>query len=338
MKPERAQELYSDYAEGALTPALTQALEQHFESDPTARADYDQFAQIYALLELPLGQEVEAPLGFRAKILEQVAAEQSRRETVGSSSLVGWFGGWFGPASNRRAFGGTLAAFTAVAVIGAIMLHPGSKNNTDSATMLPGITIASPTASVLIQKVDMGTGADSTDHLFHLHLPATVTAATVNAYVITDTDQITDPAHLADATPALTQQHLSNHQGVQIPIAPAQAPPPGSTLNLLAQWTPDNSAEPSGAEVAFTPFGPADPATAAPANAQFLDAMQAVAAHYGVTVIVDTQETPTLPVSADFSGSDPQAPLATLAKQVNYTVQKLPDGTNTYFVVPAAGQ
>ena len=43
MKTERARELYSDYAEGVLSPALAQALEQHFASEPDARADYDQF-------------------------------------------------------------------------------------------------------------------------------------------------------------------------------------------------------------------------------------------------------------------------------------------------------
>ena len=93
MKPERAQELYSDYAEGTLTPALRQALEQHFEADPAARADYAQFSQVYALLEQPLGEELEAPLGFRAKILERAAEQQGRRETS-VSRAAGWLGWW----------------------------------------------------------------------------------------------------------------------------------------------------------------------------------------------------------------------------------------------------
>ena len=191
------------------------------------------------------------------------------------------------------------------------------------------------TNSALIQKVDMGTDADKNDHQFHLHLPSDVTAATVNAYVVTATEQITDPAHLAEATPALTGQHLTNHQGVLIPIAPVQTPPAGSTLNLLAQWTADSPTEKSGSEVAFTPFGAADLSTPAPANAAFLEAMQAVAAHYGVTVVVDTTATPTVAVSADFSGTDPQVPLDALAKTAGYTAQKMPDGTSTYYVSPA---
>ena len=88
----------------------------------------------------------------------------------------------------------------------------------------------------MLQKMDVKTLADNNDyHTFHLHLPANVPAATVTAYVVTATEQITDPAHLADATLALPAQHLTNHQGVQIPIAAAQAPPAGSTLNLLVQ-------------------------------------------------------------------------------------------------------
>ena len=88
MKPERAEELYSDYAEGTLTPALRQALEQHFEADPSARADYARFAQIYTFLEQPLEDEAEVPLGFRAKILERVAAQQTQRETTWNQRLA----------------------------------------------------------------------------------------------------------------------------------------------------------------------------------------------------------------------------------------------------------
>ena len=88
MKLERAQELYSDYAEDALTPALRLALEQHFDADPAARADYDRFARMYSLMERP-GEEVEVPLGFRARILEKVAQEQAKRDTGFSSRVDG---------------------------------------------------------------------------------------------------------------------------------------------------------------------------------------------------------------------------------------------------------
>ena len=146
----------------------------------------------------------------------------------------------------------------------------------------------------MIQKVDTQVGQDNNNyHQFHLHLPAAVASATVNAYVVTATEQITDPAHLSEATPALKNQHLTNHQGMAIPIAAAQETPAGSTLNLLVQWTPDDSKQSPGSEVVFTPFGAADPATPAPSNANFLDAMQAVAAHYGATVVLEADAVPT---------------------------------------------
>jgi hypothetical protein len=325
MKPERAQELYSEYAEGTLTPALHQALEQHFEADPAARTDYDQFSQVYALLEQPLGAELEAPLGFRAKILERAAEQQGRRETSGSRA-AGWLG-WFTPPAHRRATGGALAALAAVIIGGVLVTHPGTVG-LEGGNVAPTLS-AAPAVTGLVQSVDMQPGTNSL--LFHLHLPSNVQAATVNAYVITATEQITDPTHLDDATPAVAGQHLTNHQGLQIPIAPVNAPPAGSTLNLLAEYKPDDAAQAVGEEAVFTPFGAADPATPAPVNTDFLDGMQAVAAHYGATVIVDVSALPTQPFTADFSGSDPLVPLKAMADAAGYTVRTT-ENNNTYYV------
>ncbi len=327
MKLERAQELYSEYAEGTLTPALSQALEQHFEADPAARADYAQFSQVYALMEQPLGEELEAPLGFRAKILERAAEQQGRRETS-SSRAAGWLG-WFTPPAHRRATGGALAALAAVVIGGVLVTHPANPgtNGLDSGSIVGSLPAASVVTG-LVQGVDMQAGTNSL--LFHLHLPSNVQAATVNAYVITATEQITDTSHLSEATPAVSSQHLTNHQGLQIPIAPVDAPPAGSTLNLLAEYKPDDPAQPMGEEAVFTPFGPADSAAPAPVNASFLDAMQAVAAHYGATVIVDASSLPTQPVTADFSGGDALTPLKALAAADGYTVRAT--GSNTYYV------
>ena len=328
MKTERAQELYSEYAEGTLTPALRQALEQHFEADPAARADYAQFSQIYALLEQQAGEEMEAPLGFRAKILERVSEQQSRRETS-SSRAAGWLG-WFTPPAHRRATGGALAALAAVVIGGVIFTNqrPSNPSGQFNGSMIG--TLPSPAVTGLVQSVDMQPGTNY--HVFHLHLPDAVPAATVSAYVITATEQITDPSHLGDATPAVSSQHLTNHQGLQIPIAPVDAPPAGSTLNLLAQYKPDAAGEAAGAEAVFTPFGAADSATPAPVSVGFLDGMQAVASHYGATVVVDVSASPTQAVTADFSGSDPLAPLKAMAATAGYTVQKTAD--NTYYVGP----
>lgn len=326
MKMERAQELYSDYAEGTLTPALRQALEQHFEADPAARADYAEFSAVYSLLEQPAGEEVEAPSGFRAKVMERAAARLGQRVTTTSRS--GWLG-WLVPPARQRATGGALAALAVVVVGGILLTHPGTPGTTTHGELFPNIE--APAVTGLVQSVDMKPGTSF--HQFNLHLPSSVPSATVSAYVITATEQITDPSHLSEATSAVSGQHLTNHQGLQIPIAPVDTPPAGSTLNLLAEYKPD-AAQPAGAEAVFTPFGAADPAVAAPVNTSFLDGMQAVAAHYGATVIVDVSSAPTQPVTASFSGTDPAAPLADMANAARYTVRKT--GDNTYYMSPSS--
>jgi len=337
MKPERAQELYSDYAEGTLAPALRQALEQHFEADPSARAEYARFARIYTLLEQPLEAEVDVPMGFRAKILERVAAEQNRRETTFTTRAAGTVTGWFSTVPHRRATGGALAGLAAAALAGVLFFHPtprttGIGPDTGCLVLPCGQgnqgTLVDP---AVIQKVDTQIGQDNnTYHQFHLHLPPNVPNATVNAYVVTATEQIMDPAHLSEATPALKAEHLTNHLGISIPIAAAATPPVGATLNLLVQWKPDDPKQEAGSEVVFTPFGTANSATAAPVGANFLDAMQAVAAHYGVTVVVDADSVPTQTVSGDFSSPGAGTPLQTMATAEGYSVQTLPD--NTFYV------
>jgi len=330
MKQERAQELYSDFAEGALAPALHQALEQHFEADATARADYARFARVYTLLDRPLEADVEVPAGFRAKILEQAASEQARRETTFTTRATGTVTGWFSTVPHRRLTGGALAGLAAAALVGVLFLHPGNGSQQGSLIVAPSAQVM-PMDPAVIQKVDTQVGQDSnTYHQFHLHLPPNVPAATVNAYVVTATEQITDPAHLSEATTVLNSQHLGNHLGLSIPIAPTVAPPAGATLSLLVQWKPDDAKLENGSEVVFTPYGAANPATPAPANANFLDAMQAAAAHYGATVVVDSDAVPTQTVSGDFSAPDAAAPLQAMAKGAGYSVQTLPG--NTFYV------
>ena len=229
MKMERAQELYSDYVEGTLAPALRQALDQHFDTDPSARADYARFARVYTLLEQPLGAEVDVPAGFRAKILEQVAAGQARRETTFTTRPAG--GGWFATVPHRRTAGGALAGLAAAILVGFFFFHPGRGQEGNIITTIQ--PSAGPSNPAVIQKVDTQPGQDNnTYHDFHLHLPSSIAAATVSAYVVTATEQITDPAHLSEATPALNE-HLDNHTGISIPIAATVAPPAGETLDLL---------------------------------------------------------------------------------------------------------
>ena len=333
MKLERAQELYSDYAEGILSPALTQALEQHFAADDAAQADYARFRRVYALLEQPFADEQEVPTGFRAHILERAALEQARRNSTLSGRTTGTVSGWFTTQPRRRALGGSLAALAAAAVLAAVVIHPtptvGPGTNVSTGSVMGiGTSPANGIDPPVIQSVDSQVGADGNNYrLFHLHLPGTVPAATINAWTATGTT--TDPGDLANATPALQGQHLTSHYGLEIPIAPRETPAAGSTLNLLVQWTPDGASQP-GSQVVFTPSGAANPAQPAPANASFLEAMQAVAAHYGVTVVVDAGTVPSQLVTADFTSADPSVPLTALAGAAGYAVQKVAPGSTFY--------
>lgn len=327
MKPERAEELFSDYAEGTLTPALRLALEQHFAADPAARTDYTKFERVYSLLDTTPDEMVEVPSGFRAKILEKVAAEQARRETTLPFRAAQTVTGWFRPAQHKRLVAGGLAA---VAALGLVFVSPvGRKMFTGG----EGLTVTTPVAMPmpLIQRVDTATGQDGNlYHLFHVHLSPNTPRATVSAYVVTATDQITDPTtHLSEAIPALKQpQALGNDEEMQIPIAAQQQQPSGATLNLLVQCTTPNGGQQT--EVVFTPWSGADPSVTAPVGHNFYDGLQAIAARYGVTVIADASSVPTQSLTSTLGANAGQS-LNSLTSAVDgYHVQALPN--NTFYV------
>lgn len=338
MKPERARELYSDYAEGTLSPAFKQALEQHFEADSDARADFDQFLRVYGLLDAPEARvEVDVPLGFRAKVLELAAQEQARREAAPSRraalTLTGWFHSW---GHRRQATGGLVAAL-AVAGLAGVVIHgvnPGPEPPVGpsrggfggyNATILP----------TTIRGVTSQAQADgSVRHLFQVHLPSRVAQANVEAYVVTATDQITDDAaRQRDATPAFSQPILlSNSQTMQIPVTLVQPPTSGHTLNMVVSWTPTNQNQPAGRQVVFAPVGPAGAtdATPDPTGPHFYDALQDIAASYGVTVISDALPS-NIHVNAPRPTGDALEALKDVARQVeNHAVVSL--GNNTYQV------
>ncbi len=329
MKTERARELYTDYEEGTLSPALKQALEQHLEADPEAAADFAQFQQVYALLDEPLTQEVEVPLGFRAKVLELAAEEHARREAVptrrAAISLTGWFASLGG--RRRQVTGGFAAAFTVVALAGVFFytVH----GNTSNGNMIPIPSLAPTTISaVTVQPA----GANSTMHSFHIHLPTNVKEASVMAYVVTATDQITDPSlRQQQALPALKQpQDLTNDEEMQIPVTLLRQAPSGTTLNLFVQWTPTDTAQTPGAQVVFTPMQPGVVTPPDPSDSptgSFFDSLQDVAAHYGVTVIADASALPSAAVTVPAADNTAQSALQDIAQQVGDKVQTLPNGT-----------
>lgn len=338
MKLERARELYSDYAEGTLSPAMRLALEQHLAADAEARADYAQFQSVYHLMNAHDAPQVEVPLGFRAKVLELAAEAQARRDATPARRAALSLTGWFASLGHRRRLTGGLAAALAVAGLAGVLVHSVGTGQATTSGLGPGPTIPLLPSRVptVIRGVSSQAGPDNnTYHLFHVHLPPGVPQATLAAFVVTSTDQITDPDIRArEATPALKQpMTLTNREEMQIPVALLKEAPAGTTLNLLVQWTPVNPALPSGAQVVFTPVATsAVPAPAGPDGSNFYDALQDIAADYGVTVVADASAAPTTPVSDAPAGDTAQQALQAVAGQVGYSVQAL-DKT-TYQVYP----
>ena len=155
------------------------------------------------------------------------------------------------------------------------------------------------------------------------------------AYVVTATDQITDPdARSRDAMPALKQpQTLTNDEEMQIPVTLVNPPAPGATLDLLVQWTPTDTRQTSGEQVVFAPLLPATSAQGnAPTSGSFYETLQVIAARYDVTVIADATASPTNTVSTEPADSTALQALKDAAKQVGYQVAPL--SNNTYQVYP----
>lgn len=327
MKPERARELYSEYAEGTLSPAFKQALEQHFEADPNERADFQQFMRVYELMDAPeLREEVDVPLGFRAKILELAAQEQARRESAPSRRAALTITGWFSAWGHRRQASGGLVAALAVAVLAGVVIHnvnsgPGQITAPHGGDIGPGGIPSFSAAPTTIQGVTSDKQGDgSVRHLFQIHLPSNVRQANLDAYVVTATDQITDEtARQRDATPAFSQPiALSNAQTMQIPVTLVQQPTAGHTLNLLVTWAPTDTSIPTGRQIVFTPLGSAGvtDATPDPTGPHFYDELQDIAASYGVTVISDAGVA-NVPVAAFKPTGDPLEALKDVAGQVD---------------------
>ena len=324
MKQERAQELYSDYLEGTLSPAMRLALEQHFQADPAARADYDEFAAMYTLFDSRPETDVDVPRGFRAKVLELAATEQAQRQQERSRGVFGWLRG----VDRRTATTRIGLTFAAAASLLVIFLHPTGTGGVAPGGEIPIIGY-SPSVSTVIQSVTTEQRTDgNTYHDFHVHLPSTVAEAAVTASVITSLDQITDPtARTQGAVSALANpQVLTNDESLQIPIALGAVPPAGMTLNLLVQWQPTNGGT-AGAQVIFTPVGASDPASlTAPTDGTLYSALQAVASGYGVTVVADASSPQTQKVTMPASSSNADEALQTIAAQAGYSLQTLPNG------------
>jgi hypothetical protein len=327
MRPERARELYTDYAEGTLDLALRLAMDQHFAADADARADYTEFERVLSLLGTLEREPVEVPPGFRAKVLERVSVEQSQR--AAAPGLTGWFQNW----GRRRVVAGSVAALAACAVVGVVFAPHNSTvgGPPNQASLGPSFPLPVSLETTLAGVTTSPQDASGNHYDFLLHLPADVPSATVNAYLLSNNDQITEPDKLAQATPALSPpQTLSNDESMTIPVTLLH-PTPGGTLAMLVQWGPANG-QIGGQQVVFTPVLPTAAPTpqALPANSNIYDALQAVAAQDDVTVIADATNAPTqavsLPSGTPSGPGHALADLKTLAGEVGATIQNVPGG------------
>jgi len=297
MKLEQAQELYTDYMEGTLSPAMRLALEQYFERDAEAREDYKAFSLIMQSFQTAKITELEPPHGFRASILERVTAESASAKQVKSFSFADTIRSWFGGSQLVR----LSSVGVAVLVVGAVVFagFHGHGNGTSTNANFgedPFIGPTSETSTVL--GVGLKSGDDGNQyHLFRVHLPASIPEANVTAEVLSDPSQITDQAARAQqARPALKQPvDLTNDEELQIPVALLQAVPDNATITLLVQWTPTDSQQPMGEQVVFTPANPNAQLTGIPVGPDspmsYYDALQFISSAYHITLVSDTTVT-----------------------------------------------
>src|SRR5262245_35748202 len=76
MRCEKAQELFSDYCEGALQPALTHALESHLGECDRCRAEVDGLSIVWETLDS--AEIVEPPANFRELVWEKIDSQGKR--------------------------------------------------------------------------------------------------------------------------------------------------------------------------------------------------------------------------------------------------------------------
>ena len=297
MKLERAQELYSDYKEGTLSPAMKLALEQHFEADQEAKQDYDDFARVFDLLAMAEVEEVEVPLGFRAKIMERAALDSAKRTP--STGVLGALRDLFRqPRQLQTAF--VLTALAGVAVVSAVVV-----NNHPRTTAIQSGMGGVPTGQASQVVIDPSTSivdsvsarTDSTGAIYHdfvLHLPKGLKNGTVDAYAVSSTREIRDAdIRERQANQIVKGEAIGRDEDVTVPVTSVRNAPPGSTLNVVFDFhaTTTDGREYTDELVVFTPMNPGDSVAMTnepPSNGKYYDALQMLSSEYHVTIIADS--------------------------------------------------
>lgn len=291
MNSEQAQELYSEYKDGSLSVAMRVALEQHLQTSVSDEVDFNTFSAIWDTMAQTASDEVAVPHGFRATVLERaIAAKSANSRTFGYRVRTLFSAGGFAGAPQRITGGAVAIAASLLVVVS--LVH---NSVTNSSVVTGGFGATSPasafSSSTALGVITKPAGDGSTYYMFRLHLPESIPSAVVNASVVYDVRQVTDPTERArSATPALAQpQDYANNEEIQIPVG--GTPPSGNTINLLVQWHPDDQKMSDGAQVVFTPVISQSTAASnpevAPAGGTVFDALRYVAGSAGCTVILD---------------------------------------------------
>lgn len=134
MKCEKAQEFFSEYMEGNLERPMAFTLEHHLKECSACEHDYERFRRTWDALEsLP---EVEVPSGFRASVMEKIAAQQeSRKRSFWSLDLVSIL-------HAKRAIAATAAVGLLAVMIGFTRMSPSPTTEAGPGVGIPStITI-----------------------------------------------------------------------------------------------------------------------------------------------------------------------------------------------------
>ena len=336
MKCERAEELISEYIEGALDPAMSQVFEQHLVACASCRNEVEELRSVFALLDSGL-PDVEPPPGFRAAVLNAIR-EQPAQDTVISRlrNLLNPVGG-LGP---RRAPSIAAAAALLIAVGGGVWLNgratqKGASVGPLQGNMAPwgGVTVPVQDADGVLQGVQSYAGNDGkTYHVFGLHLPSGMTTTSAEAYVVQSPDALADDARLSDPASAIKvwSDTVEPNTSVQVPIAVVSNVPAGTSMTVLIRWS-DVSGEHK--EVCVLPLSA--PAANQPmvvtAGEPLYQALQAAAVAYSAPVLLNDTAVAQLsqPIQRSLDNTDTDMPssLADIALPLGLTFEQQKDGS-----------
>ncbi len=340
MQCERAEELYSDYIEETLSPAMRQVFEQHLSSCSSCAKDVEELRGVFAMLseDLPM---VEVPPGFRANILNAI------REQPVHASMLDRLRSWVfdtGGGTNRAPAMVSAAAAVILAVgVGSFMhSHPTTTAAPPPSVNQAGLSpweadgVSVQDQNGILQKIKTYSSTDgNTYHVFGLHLAGGGQPVNADVYVLQSIAALSGGAALNDSQNATSIWSGSVEPGttVQVPVAVSSSVPAGSSMSVLVNWTDAAGAH---SEVGIVPLS-------APAAGQRLvvdagepmyQALQAVSVGYNTPLIVDADVAPQLstPVVKGLDSTDTTVndALGDLIYPANMTFRQQTD--NTYFV------